>query len=301
MENIKLLILTIVMIASYSLTAQVAITTDGSSANNSAMLEVKSTSKGFLPPRMTSIQREAISSPEVGLMIFCTDDVEIQIYDGTSWVNMAGGAAGFNCGENFTDTRDSKTYATVQIGTQCWMVENLNVGAMINSTNGGTNNDGEQTDNSTLEKYCYENNTSNCDTYGGLYQWNEAMQYVTTEGVQGVCPSGWHLPTDGEWTTLAVFLGGVDIAGRKMKESGLEHWQSPNAGAANESGFTALPGGYHHHYGSYYDLTSYARFWSSSEFNTTDTWSRYLIYTVEDVNRSANNKEDGFSVRCLKD
>jgi len=93
-----------------------------------------------------------------------------------------------NC-QPFTDARDGKTYNTVLIGTQCWMRENLNIGTRID----GSQN---QTDNGTIEKYCYDDLESNCDIYGGLYQWDEAMQYVTTQGVQGICPAGWHLPTD---------------------------------------------------------------------------------------------------------
>ncbi len=127
------------------------------------------------------------------------------------------------------------------------MAENLNVGSMIN----GSSN---QTNNGIIEKYCYDDNTSNCDTYGGLYQWEEMMQYVTTPGAQGICPDGWHLPTDEEFKTMEMALGmsqgeaddtgwrGTDEGG-KMKESGTTHWYSPNMGATNSSGFTALPGG----------------------------------------------------------
>jgi uncharacterized protein (TIGR02145 family) len=119
------------------------------------------------------------------------------------------------------------------------MAENLNVGTKINSTSDGQ----LQTDNEILEKYCYNNDIANCNIYGGMYEWNEAMQYDTTEGAQGICPDGWHIPTDAEWTTLTTFLGGESVAGGKMKEAGFAHWYSPNTGATNESGFTGLPGG----------------------------------------------------------
>ncbi len=128
--------------------------------------------------------------------------------------------------------------------------------------------------NSIIEKYCYNNSTANCDIYGGLYQWNEMMQYTTTPGAQGICPAtGWHLPTDAEWTILTTFLGGEGIAGGKMKttgtiEAGTGLWYAPNTGATNESGFTALPGGYRSDNGDFDGLGYYAYFWSSTEINT---------------------------------
>jgi len=100
---------------------------------------------------------------------------------------------------------------------------------MINGTEGMSNN-------WLIEKYCYDNNSDNCDEYGGLYQWNEMMEYTTTPGVQGICPTGWHLPTINEWTLLVDYLGGMTVAGGKMKETGTVHWRTPNIGATNESG-----------------------------------------------------------------
>jgi len=121
----------------------------------------------------------------------------------------------WQCGSPIIDNRDEKLYATAQIGEQCWMAENLNVGARIN----GVNN---QTDNSTIEKYCYNNIDANCDIYGGLYQWDEMMGYTSTQGVQGICPTtgGWHLPTDADYNLLIDFLGGATVAGGKMKSTG---------------------------------------------------------------------------------
>ena len=103
----------------------------------------------------------------------------------------------FTCGSSFTDGRDGKTYTSVQIGTQCWMKENLNVGTRIN----GSSN---QTNNGVVEKYCFNNLESNCDVYGGLYQWNELMQYVSTQGVKGICPLDWHIPTDQELSLIHI-------------------------------------------------------------------------------------------------
>ena len=202
------------------------------------------------------------------------------------------GSSSFTCGDPFTDPRDGQTYNSVQIGDQCWMAENLNIGGMINGSE-------EMTDNGVIEKYCYDNDPANCDEYGGLYQWNEMMEYTTTPGVQGICPSGWHLPTDGEWTTLTDFLGGESVAGGKMKETGTTHWNPPNTGATNESGFTALPGGYRLN-GNFNNLGSNGSFWSSNE-NGANAWYRKLYCNYFDVARLNNNKNCGFSSRCLHD
>ena len=211
----------------------------------------------------------------------------------------------FSCGEDLVDTRDGKSYATVQIGTQCWMAENLNIGTMINGS-------GNQTDNSTIEKYCYSNNTANCDVYGGLYQWDEMMQYVTTEGTQGICPTGWHLPTDAEWMTLeekVESITGVNWnttgwrgtdAGGNLKETGTTHWSSPNTGATNSSGFTGLPGGYCDS-GGFYNLGDSNSWWSSTENSSTNAWNRYLRHDNDKVHRGIDVKMRGFSVRCVRD
>jgi uncharacterized protein (TIGR02145 family) len=209
-----------------------------------------------------------------------------------------------NCGDTIIDYRDGQSYNTIQIGSQCWMAEYLNIGTMVNGSS-------DQSDNGIIEKYCYDNNTSNCDTYGGLYQWNEIMQYVTTPAVQGICPPGWHLPADDEWKTMEMYLGmeqaqadatgwrGTDEGG-KLKESGTDHWTSPNTGATNSSGFTALPTGHRNTNGNFWNLTNNGQCWSSTEDGYA-AWNRYLEHTSAQVWRSANNKMDAFGVRCIKD
>jgi uncharacterized protein (TIGR02145 family) len=187
-----------------------------------------------------------------------------------------------------------QTYTTIQIGNQCWMKENLNIGTMINGTQ-------EQTNNDVIEKYCYNDMGSNCNIYGGLYQWNEMMKYTTIAGVRGVCPAAWHLPTDNEWTTLSTFLGGTSIAGGKMKETGLTHWTSPNTGATNESGFTALPAGYRGASVNFLELKISGSFWTSTQNNTIVAWCRYIYYNYEILYRSSYLGTHGWSVRCLKD
>ena len=195
---------------------------------------------------------------------------------------------------------EGQTYSIVAIGTQCWMAENLNVGTRID----GANN---QTNNPTLEKYCYGDLESNCDIYGGLYQWDEMMQYVTTEGAQGICPFGWHIPTDAEWTALTTYLGGESVAGGKIKstgtiEAGTGLWFDPNTGATNESGFLGLPGGSRNYYNASFNARgSYGNFWCSAEYSGTCAWHRFLRSVTANVNRLYYSKFYGFSVRCIED
>jgi uncharacterized protein (TIGR02145 family) len=194
---------------------------------------------------------------------------------------------------------DGNNYATVQIGagksvTQTWMAENLKVGIRINATQA-------QSGNGIVEKYCYNDDEANCAIYGGLYQWDEMMQNAITPGVKGICPTGWHLPTDAEWTALTDFLGGVTPAGAKLKETGTTHWLSPNAGAINSSGFTALPGGWSNTLGDFGSLGMRGYTWSSSQIDLLEVWNRKINYEIPDVNKWNEVKTFGESVRCIKD
>jgi uncharacterized protein (TIGR02145 family) len=241
----------------------------------------------------TSILTDLVPSTKYYVRAYATNSV------GTAYgaqVNFA--THGQPCPGIPTVTYEGQIYNTVLLGTQCWMAENLNVGTKINSTCCWQ----QQTDNGIIEKYCYNNDDANCAIYGGLYEWTEAMQYVTAQGAQGICPDGWHVPTDGEWTILTNYLGGESVAGGKMKEPGFAHWYSPNTGATNESGFTCLPAGVRYDYdGSFYYLGVQGFFWSSSQDGISYAWSRSLDYYYAYVYRSYDYKEYGFSVRCLKD
>lgn len=215
--------------------------------------------------------------------------------------------APFNCGQSFADERDFKVYNSILIGTQCWMVQNINIGTRVE---GNVN----MSNNSTIEKYCNSNLESNCDVYGGLYQWSEMMQYVTTEGSQGICFPGWHIPTDTELKTLEGTIDsqygvgdpiwdltgdrGLD-AGGNMKETGTTHWVYPNTGATNSSGFTALPGGARNTDGTYPGFQIYGRYWTSSE-SATNAYRRILSASSADISRDDANKNFGLSVRCIK-
>jgi uncharacterized protein (TIGR02145 family) len=197
----------------------------------------------------------------------------------------------WQCGD--TINYSSQIYNTILIGTQCWMKENLNVGTMIP----GSQN---QTNNSQIEKYCYDNDLSKCNIHGGLYQWDEIMQYTTTPGVQGICKTGWHIPTDSEWLVLDTYLGGSNVSGGKLKETGTLHWAPPNVGATNSSGFTGIPGGSRNQDFIFYNLSFYCYLWSSTQYSTTHAWTPVLGYQLESTNWSYHEKTFGFTVRCLK-
>jgi uncharacterized protein (TIGR02145 family) len=288
---------------------QVSINMDGSQPDNTAILDVKSSNRGMLIPRMTAAQIGAIVQPADGLMVYNTENGKIYLFVSATnvWNELSYGTGTilppWVCGNALVDSRDGKSYKTVLIGSQCWMAENLNIGTMVAvNTN--------QLNNSTLEKYCFGNTTVNCGIYGGLYQWDEMMQYVTTPGVQGICPTGWHLPTDAEWCTLeqsvdptitcaSVGDRGLDCGG-KLKEEGTTHWLAPNAGATNSSGFTALPGGFVAGADDW-DITYIAIFWTSTEYNATKAWRRWPHYYDAKIRRDRDEpKTCGYSVRCVK-
>lgn len=226
-----------------------------------------------------------------------TIKLEVKDSDGmndftTHSLSVTKGGSGSGCGGITQIEYQGQIYEVVEIGNQCWMAENLNIGTMIN----GSEN---MTDNGVIEKYCYDNSSANCNIYGGMYQWDEIMQYTTTQGAQGICPVGWHIPADNEWTTLIDYLGGEYVAGGKMKENGTVHWNSPNTGATNESGFTAIPGG-RNTSGNFSKLTIGAYFHSSSG-DANSAWFRSIYFDEEYVSRYAIDKNFGVSVRCLKD
>jgi uncharacterized protein (TIGR02145 family) len=207
---------------------------------------------------------------------------------------------------------DGNTYNTVQIGTQCWTKENLKVtkyndGTSIPlDTSGGTNGNGaSQTWGSrpTGARTIYANNNTNLTIYGYLYNWY-AVKGIVTEGsmsFKNLCPTGWHIPSDAEWTTLTNRLEGESVAGGKMKSSGTTNWNSPNTGATNESGFSALPGGFRKSDGSFYYIRLNAFFWSATEYDNYYAWYRELSFNNGNVYRVNYFKQYGFSVRCLKD
>ncbi len=196
---------------------------------------------------------------------------------------------------------DGNMYPTVQIGSQCWMAANLQVERYNNGDNiptGINSNDWDFTTTGAFE--VYSDNPSNMALYGLLYN-----GYAVGDA-RGLCPVGWHVPTDEEWTQLTDFLGGSGTAGGLMKATGTLTggtglWRSPNTAATNSSGFSGLPGGYRGDYGLYLDLSFWGYWWSSTEVSAGSARNRELYYSGGDVRRDFFGKFNGFSVRCLQD
>lgn len=171
-----------------------------------------------------------------------------------------------------TDSRDGQSYKIINIGFNL-MAENLN----YNAGNGC---------------WIYNNDSSNAEIYGRLYDWETA---------KNACPDGWHLPDNDEWAELFAVLGGSDIAGGKMKSTGTILWNYPNTGATNSSGFSALPGGGRDDNGNFRDMNYKANFLSSTEYNSGNAYLQQLGHDYEDVGHYYGNKDHGYSVRCVRD
>jgi uncharacterized protein (TIGR02145 family) len=197
---------------------------------------------------------------------------------------------------------DGNVYETVIIGDQLWMAENLKVTHYRNGDEIPTGHSNSEWESLSTGAYAvYDDDPSNAEIYGNLYNW------YSVDDNRDVCPDDWHIPTDEEWTILSDYLGGSDIAGGKMKECTegscpeSEYWFSPNMGATNESGFTGLPGGLRDvGSGSLY-LGVVGFFWSSTEFSNDDAWHRILHCEYSGIGRTIDNKRYGSSVRCVRD
>ena len=225
----------------------------------------------------------------------------------------------FSCGPSTVSDIDGNLYNTVLIGTQCWMASNIKVtrysdGTTIPdqtaNTNWGTLLTGART--------VYTGEASYLATYGYLYNWYAAKGIITSgvSPTKNICHTGWHVPTDAEWTIMiqsldpsqAVNSGNVSTfngiqsytAGGKIKTTGYTYWNTPNTGATNESGFSALPGGTRHINGSFYNVRLYALFWSATEYDGNSAWSNHVKSSNGNVHRGSGNKSSGFSVRCLR-
>lgn len=210
--------------------------------------------------------------------------------------------------DNLTDI-DGNVYEFVTICNQTWTKSNLNVSKYTDGTTIPQVSDQNEWANLTTGAWCYYNNsTSNGSTYGKLYNWYavagiyDAVSLSNSALRKKLAPVGWHVPTDGEWTLLTDCLGGMTVAGGKMKSVGTTLWLNPNTDATNTSGFTALPGGYRTKLGMYFDIGVDSYWWSSSELNNSEAWTRGLGYSSGYAYRHNNfGKKGGFSVRCVKD
>jgi len=276
-----------------------------------AILELQSAERGFLIPRMTTSERNAINSPAEALMIYNTDDqcLEIFVY---GWHQLWCDGLTFNCPPTVTDV-DGNVYPVVQIGGHCWMASNLkttrynDLSVIPNLT---VNTDWA---NTTSGAYCWHNNNVvNKDVYGGLYNW-----YAVETGK--LCPQGWHVPTDAEWTVLTNFIGSA--AGIKLKSCRTEN--HPLGGACNvtdppywmfhatnygtdDYSFSGIPGGSRNNSGVFPTSTLgpfyRGNWWSSTEHSTDYAFFRYLFHSYDNVTSPPGGyyKKGGYSVRCIK-
>lgn len=192
--------------------------------------------------------------------------------------------------------QDGNIYKTITIGAQTWMAENLRTTIYNDGTSIPNIKDSDEWSNSTIGGFCNYNNTTNSDTiatFGRLYNW-----YAVNTGK--LAPKGWHVATDEEWRILTIYLG-ESVAGGKLKEIGKIHWNSPNTGATNKSGFTALPGGSRHYDGTFFGIGDVGFWWCTPESNISNAWYWYIYYDINHVCRHFLNREYGFSIRCVKD
>lgn len=194
-----------------------------------------------------------------------------------------------SCPESPTVTYAGKTYNTVKIGNQCWLKENLNVGTMINGNL-------DASDNGIIEKYCYDNDESNCNKYGGLYQWNEAMQYNKVESTQGICPMGWRIPTYDEFISLQEEVGRSSSILKSIGQG------SGDGAGTNTSGFSALLVGSRSGVsGNFYSLDNVVNFWNTGEgYSSNTAIHMYLYESTNEIKFDGHYKSYGFSIRCLK-
>jgi uncharacterized protein (TIGR02145 family) len=204
-----------------------------------------------------------------------------------------------------TLTITASKFPSITIGTQTWKTKNLDVATYSDGTPIPQVTDPTQWTNLTTGAWCYYNNDSvNGATYGKLYNWYAVAGIHDTDPNtpnKKLAPTGYHIPSDVEWTTLTNYLGGESVAGGKMKSTGTSLWNTPNTDATNSSGFTGLPGGYRDYNGTFSAIGVYGSWWGSTEYYTTYAWSRFLYYNDGSANRGRSLKTFGFSVRCLRD
>jgi uncharacterized protein (TIGR02145 family) len=277
-------IIILILIAEKSFT-QLGISATNTPPNTSAMLDVSSTSKGLLIPRMTTSQRTGIATPAQGLNVFDTQTKSFWYFDGLVWKEM-----------NSNAITSLPYYPSVTICCQSWMTKNLNVTTYRNGDPIPQVTDPTAWAALTTGAWCHtSNNSANGPIYGKLYNW------YAVKDPRGLAPEGWHIPTNFEWTTLINCLGGFAVAGGPLKEMGNTHWIGANTGATNDSGFTGLPSGLRYPDGSFETTGNYCVWWSSTDVNVYNAFYRFLDTMVASVSASNYPKEHGFSVRCIKD
>jgi uncharacterized protein (TIGR02145 family) len=275
--------------------AQVGIGT--TTPNTSSILDLTSTNKAFILPRMTTVQRNQIANPVAGMIIFNTDSACSEIYRGSGWFDMC-------------KATSSVSFPSVTICNQTWMLNNLSIAKYRNGDSIPQVTDPTQWSNLTTGAWCwYNNDSATYGVYGELYNW-----YAVNDP-RGLAPDGWHIPGDAEWNILATCLDPAadtsciscnqsNIAGAAMKDTGNVYWVSPNTGATNSCGLTCLPAGFRNLGGLFQAVGSSCYLWSSSEISGY-IYYRVLLYDYSGLNREGQSSvvitKQGFPVRCVKD
>lgn len=197
--------------------------------------------------------------------------------------------------ERVTDA-DGNVYTLVTIGSQVWMAQNLKTTRFRNGDPIPRISQDSEWQKTGEGAFCFYNNERKSGkTYGNLYNWHAVSDS------RGICPPGWHVPSDEEWQVLSDFLGGDKVAGDKMKETGIRHWAEPNDGASNVSGFTALPAGGRDEFGQFIVDKYGCHWWSSTVSGTVDVRVRSIYFGYGSIMTDEYHPNSGFSVRCLKD
>jgi|WetSurMetagenome_2_1015567.scaffolds.fasta_scaffold151448_2 uncharacterized protein (TIGR02145 family) len=219
------------------------------------------------------------------LLFSCEEKKDIVYLNLNPWVDYG----------SMTD-RDGNTYKTILIGTQTWMVKNLSTTSFKDGTSIPVVTDAASWENLLTPACCWQNNDPiRKVTYGVLYNW-----YAVNTGK--LCPTGWHVPRDAEWTELIDYMGGENIAGGKLKESGFSHWSIPNAGATDEAHFKALPGGNRlNGPNSLFDDLGETGGWWTTENSEDFGLSRFIYYHIDHIQKALYPKKCGLSVRCIRD
>lgn len=259
--------------------------------HSSAALDISSASQGFLPPRITLAQRNAMTNPSAGLVIWCSDCNEMQVYNGSLWKNMSGHAA------------SGISYPYIKICNDTWMLKNLAVRSFRNGDTIPIVTDVATWISLTTPAMCWSNNNSNYDTiYGPLYNW-----YAATDP-RGIAPEGWHVASLEEWNRAAECVGGIPVASIKMRDtSDLWYPFLPfPVPADNASGFTGLPGGLRWGNEVYPGLyegpgTDGGFWWTTNELTVNKAYAKHLPYDGAMMLPWDRDKRSGFSIRCVKD
>ena len=278
-----------------------------STPDASAQLDVSASNKGFLPPRMSTLQRDAIQNPAPGLQVYNITTDCLEIFSKGKWYAIFCAPASPAAPDSLRDI-DGNSYGIVKICDQTWMQKNLNVSRYRNGDIIPQVSNPSDWASLTTGAWCWYNNDS--ATYGSVY--GRLYNWYAVNDPRGLAPEGWHVSSDGEWNVLVKCLdtnadtssiGGFQntIAGGALKEAGTSHWLSPNTGANNSSGFTALPGGSRGNDGGFYYAAQNGKWWTSTKNDNENSRYRFLNYINIEILRASYQKFLGFSVRCVKD